>query len=167
MNTEKNYFNLLIALTNDESFSKHLASELLESDTNPSDFFNKRKEEYFSNRGISVPGNKEQTVCYLLDKLDEKDFLYELDWKADSDELNYALKLLSKGKIETDLFSEEDAEDADGMFELIFDAEERLEEYDFAIVQFPLDSDSNPIALVPLERGEEIQTMIDELFDAE
>jgi len=93
--------------------------------------------------------------------------LYELDYKADSDELNHAIQLLSKGKIEEDLFSDEDEEDADGMFELLFDAEEQLEEYDLAIVQFPLESDSHPIAIVPLDRGEEIQTMIDELFDGE
>lgn len=167
MNTEKNYLDLLLAITRNESFSKQLATELMESDTDPTDFFNKHKEEYFSNRGISAPGNPEQTLCYLLDKLDEKDFIYELDWKADSEEFNYALKLLSNQKIEEDLFSEEDEEDSDGMFEMIFDAEDRLEAYDFAIVQFPLESDSHPIALVPLERGEEIQTMIDELFGRE
>jgi hypothetical protein len=167
MNTEKNYFDLLIALTNDESLSKQLASELLESDSHSTDFFNKHMENYFSNRGITSPGNPEQTLCYLLDKLQENDLLYELDYKADSDELNHAIQLLSKGKIEEDLFSDEDEEDAEGMFELIFDAEEHLEEYDLAIVQFPLDSDSHPIAIVPLDRGEEIQTMIDELFDGE
>lgn len=165
MNTEKNYFDLLMALTNDESLSKQLAGELLESDTCSVDFFNKHQGNYFSNRGITTPGNPEQTLCYLLDKLQENDLLCELDYKADADELNQAIQLLSKGKIIEDLFSEEDEEEADGMFELLFDAEELLEEYDLAIVQFPLESDSHPIAIVPLERGEEIQTMIDDLFD--
>ncbi|MGV3610337.1 MAG: DUF6630 family protein [Fluviicola sp.] len=167
MNTEKKYFNLLLALTNDEGFSKELAAELIESDTHPSTFFNKHQENHFSNRGITASGNPEQTLCYLLDKLEEHDFLRELDYKADAEELNYAIQQLSKGKIEDDLLSEEDEEDAEGMFELIFDAEDYLEEYDLAIVQFPLDSDSHPIALVSFDRGEEIQTMIDELFDNE
>jgi hypothetical protein len=144
-----------------------LAGELLESDSHATDFFNRHKENYFSNRGITAPGNPEQTLCYLLDKLQENDFLYELDYKADSDELNHAIQVLSRGKITDDLFSEEDEEDADGMFELLFDAEEQLEEYDLAIVQFPLESDSHPISIVPLDRGDEIQTMVDELFDGE
>lgn len=167
MNTEKNYFDLLLALTNDDALSKLLANELIESDTHPGEFFNKHKDNHFSNRGITASGNPEQTLCYLLDKLEEHDSLHELDYKADAEELNYAIQQLSKGKIDQDLLSEEDEEDAEGMFELIFDAEDYLEEYDLAIVQFPLDSDSHPIALVPLERGEEIQTMIDELFDNE
>jgi hypothetical protein len=33
-----------------------------------------------------------------------------------------------------------------------------------AIVQFPIESDSHPIALVPLEKLEDAQTLIDELF---
>ena len=167
MNTEKNYFDLLFALTNDETLSKQLAAELIASDINPSNFFDKHKEAHFSNRGITAPGNPEQTICYLLDQLEDHGFLRELDHKADVRELNDAIQQLSKGKIEDDLLSDEDEEDADGMFELIFDAEDYLEEYDLAIVQFPLNSDSHPIAIVPYERGEEIQTMVDELFDHE
>lgn len=167
MNTEKNYFDLLLALTTDEALSKQLAAELIESDIHPGSFFDKHKETHFSNRGITAPGNPEQTLCYLLDQLEDHDFLRELDHKADAEELNDAIQQLSKGKIEDDLLSDEDEENADGMFELIFDTEDYLEAYDLAIVQFPLNSDSHPIAIVPYERGEEIQTLIDKLFDHE
>lgn len=164
MKTEKNYYDLLILITKDENFSEQLSRDLTESDKNPIEFFNKHSENHFRNRGINEVGHKEQTLCYLLDKLEENEFMYELGNEADSEELNSAIKLLSKGKIENDLFSEEDEEDSNGMFELIFDAEDYLEEYDLAIVQFPLDSNSHPIAVVSLEQSEEIQTMVDELF---
>lgn len=164
MKTEKNYYDLLILITKDENFSEQLSRDLTESDKNAIEFFNKHSENYFRNRGINEVGHKEQTLCYLLDKLEENEFLCELGNEADSEELNSAIKLLSKGKIENDLFSEEDEEDSNGMFELIFDAEDYLEEYDLAIVQFPLDSNSHPIAVVSLEQSEDIQTMVDELF---
>ena len=164
MKTEKNYYDLLISITNNESFSKGLAKDLMESEEKPLEFFSKHRGNHFSNRGINKAENAEQTLCYLLDKLEENKFLCELDYKADSEELNHAIKLLSKGKIENDLISEEDAEGSNGMFELIFDAEDYLEEYDLAIVQFPLDSDSHPIAIVSLKQSEKIQTMIDNLF---
>jgi hypothetical protein len=164
MNTAENYYDLLIALTKDANFSKQLASELVESDEDALGFFNKHSENHFSNRGINEAGHPEQTLCYLLDKLEELEFLCELDHKADSEELNEAIRLLSKGKIENDLFSEEDEEDANGMFELIFDAEDYLVEYDLAIVQFPLESDSHPIAIVAIDELEAIETLIDELF---
>lgn len=164
MRTEKNYYDLLIFITKDENFSKQLSRELTESDEDAIRFFNKHSENHFRNRGIREAGHAEQTLCYLLDKLEENEFLCELGSKADSEELNGAIKLLSKGKIENDLFSEEDEEGSNGMFELIFDAEDYLEDYDLAIVQFPLDSDSHPIVVVSLEQSEEIQTMIDELF---
>jgi Zn-dependent M16 (insulinase) family peptidase len=165
MKTEKNYFDLLISITNDENFSSQLAKELIESEENPLEFYNKHRENHFTNRGIDEAGNSEQSLSYLLDKLEDNNFLRELDYKANSEELNDALKHLSKGKIEKDFFTEEDEEESNGMFEMLFDAEDYLEEFDLAIVQFPLDSDSHPIALVPLERSEEIQTMIDELFE--
>lgn len=167
MKTEKNYYDLLISITKDESFSKQLSMDLIESDEDAIGFFDKHSENHFRNRGINEAGHAEQTLCYLLDKLEENEFLCELDYKADSEELNDAIMLLSKGKIESELFSEEDEEDSNGMFELIFDAEDYLAEYNLAIVQFPLDSDSHPISIVSLEQGDEIQTMIDELFAQE
>lgn len=167
MSLEKKYFQLIFAITQDENLSNQLATDLQESNSNPSEFYQKHKMNHFENRGINEPGNSEQTICYLLDKLEEHEFLCELDYHADAEELNDAIKLLSKGKIKEDLISEEDEEDAEGMFELIFDAEDYLEEYNLAIVQFPLESDSHPISIVSLEKSEEIQTMIDELFEGE
>lgn len=167
MKAEKNYYNLLISITKDENFSKQLSKDLIESDMDAIGFFNKHSENHFRNRGMHEAGHAEQTLCYLLDKLEENEFLCELGNEADSEELNNAIKLMSKGKIEDDLFSEEDEEGSNGMFELIFDAEDYLTEYDLAIVQFPLDSNSHPIAIVSIDQNEEIQTMIDELFDQE
>lgn len=164
MKTAQKYFDLLSLITNDEDLSTFLSKEMMEAENNLQSFFDKHKAAHFTNRGISNADNPDLVLCYLLDKLEEKEFLCELDYKPDSEELNYALKLLSKGKIKKDLFSDEDEEDAHGMFELIFDAEDYLEELDLAIVQFPIESDSHPIALVPLEKLGDAQTLIDELF---
>ena len=164
MDVLNQYQPLLTTLLGDPGDAKQLAEQLLESDNDPLSFFEKHKENHFFNRGISRPGNVEQTLCFLLDVLSEHHVVYELDWKADSDELNQALRVLSKGKIQENLFTEEDEEDADGMYELLDMAEELLEEYGLALVTFPLESDSHPIALVPLEQKEEIESMIDELF---
>ncbi len=165
MKTEQKYFDLLLLLTQNESFSHQLAKELIDSDSNQLEFFNKNCALHFSNRGINEAGNPEQTLSYLLDKLEDNNFLRELDYKANAEELNDAIIHLSKGKIKDEVFSEEDEEDSNGMFEMIFDAEDYLEEFDLAIVQFPLNSDSHPIAIVALDHFEEIQTMIDELFE--
>ncbi len=164
MKTEQKYYDLLILITNDVELSTFLSKEMMESENNLHSFFEKHKAAHFTNRGISNAENPDLALCYLLDKLEENEFLCELDYKSDSEELNYALKLLSKGKIQKDLFSDEDEEDAHGMFELIFDAEDFLEELDLAIVQFPIESDSHPISVVPLEKLEAVQTLIDELF---
>ncbi len=164
MKTEKNYFDLLISLTNDENYSKQLAIELVECDQDPNGFYHKHSANHFKNRGINHAGHSEQTLCYLLDKLEENEFLCELGADADSEELNNAIRLLTKGKVKEDLFTEDDEDDSNGMFELIFDAEDYLAEYDLAIVQFPLESDSLPITIVSIEQVDEIQTMIDEIF---
>lgn len=164
MNNEKKYFELINYITNDSAFSSKLALELCDSDENSLEFFNKHKSNHFLNRGIEEAFNEEQTLCYLLDKLEENEYLCELDYHADSEELNDALKLLSKGKIKKNILTEEDEEDAEGMFELIFEAEDYLENLDLAIIEFPLNSDSHPISIVPLNQSQEIQTLIDELF---
>jgi hypothetical protein len=164
MKTEQKYFDLFILITNNVELSTSLSEDMIESENNLHSFFEKHKAAHFTNRGISSAENPDLALCYLLDKLEENEFLCELDYKPDSEELNYALKLLSKGKIKKDLFSEEDEEDAHGMFELIFDAEDYLEDFNLGIVQFPIESDSHPISLVPLEKLETVQTMIDELF---
>lgn len=157
------YYAFLHLLTQKEAFSKQLADELTASDSDGKAFFEAHYPKYFSNRSIDKPGNKEQTLCYLLDVLGEHNMLYELDWKADIDELNYALKLMSDGKI-TDLLDEEDEEGAEGMFELIFTAEDRLKPLGWGLIQFPLDSDSHPIALAPLDRLPALNKFIDDLF---
>lgn len=164
MKTEQKYFDLFILITNNVELSTSLSEDMIESENNLHSFFEKHKAAHFTNRGISSAENPDLALCYLLDKLEENEFLCELDYKPDSKELNYALKLLSKGKIKKDLFSEEDEEDAHGMFELIFDAEDYLEDFNLGIVQFPIESDSHPISLVQLEKLETVQTMIDELF---
>ena len=164
MKTEQKFFDLLILITNNLELSTLLSKEMMESENNLHSFFEKHKAAHFTNRGIRDAENPELALCYLLDKLGENEFLCELDYNPDSEELNYSLKLLSKGIIKNDLFSEEDEQDAHGMFELIFDAEDYLEEFDLGIVEFPIESDSHPISLVPLEKLEVVQTMIDELF---
>lgn len=164
MKTEQKYFDLLFLITNNLELSTLLSKEMMESENNLLSFFEKHKAAHFTNRGISNAANPELAICYLLDKLEENEFLCELDYKPDSEELNYSLKLLSKGIIKNDLFSEEDEQDAHGMFELIFDAEDILEEFNLGIVQFPIESDSHPISLVSLEKLEVVQAMIDELF---
>lgn len=164
MKTEQKYFELLILITKNADLSSLLAKEMMESENNLFSFFEKHKAAHFTNRGITSADHPELAICYLLDKLEENEFLCELDYKPDSEELNYSLKLLSKGIIKNDLFSEEDEQDAHGMFELIFDAEDILEDFNLGIVQFPIESDSHPISLVPLEKLEVVQTMIDELF---
>ncbi len=167
MITEQKYNDLVFSLTAEEAFSKKTAEELMEADANPTAFFEKHKGKYFTNRGIDKPGHPEQTLCYLLDVLGEKNVVYELDWKADAAELNHAIKLLSRGKISDELVDEDDEEDAEeeGMFELLDLIENPLEEYGYALVLFGLDSDSYPIALVRKESYEKVQTLIDELFD--
>jgi hypothetical protein len=164
--TEAMYFQTILALTADEAYSHQLARDLVESDTHPAAFYEKHKSTHFHNRGITAPGNDEQTLCYLLDELGEKEVVYELDWKADAEELNYAIKLLSRGKVDHELVDEDDEEDAteEGMFELLDVIEEPLREYGFGIVLFALESDSYPIAVVAFDQQEAIQTMIDDLF---
>ncbi|MDH4473947.1 MAG: hypothetical protein QE487_15175 [Fluviicola sp.] len=164
MKSEKNYYTFVFLLTHDESLSKELASELVESDNDPEGFFAKHSPQHFSNRNITKAGNPEQTLCYLLDKLEEHGHLFELDWKADVEALNEAIIVLSKGEIEDELFDDEDEEDADGMAELLMDADDRLTEFDLSIVEFALESDSHPITIVPLEDAEKINALMDELF---
>ncbi len=164
MHTRPSYSKLLTTILDDRQFAQNLAEKLNECDRDPLAFFEEHKTNHFHNRGITKGGNPDQTLCYLLDILGERQLVYELDWKADSEELNYALRLLSSGKVSDELFTEDDEDDADGMYELLDMAEDLLEDYGYGLVMFPLDSDSHPIALVPIARREEVQAMIDELF---
>lgn len=162
MNTEKNYYDFLFLLTDDASLSKKLAAELVESDTDPEGFFNHHKDS-FSQRGISQPHEK-QALLYMLDVLGEADFVCELDWKSDAGSLNHAIHLLSRGAIDGDLISEEDEDDAEGMFELLELAEELLEEMDYGILYLDIESDSHPVALVKSEKLDVLEEMAGELF---
>lgn len=164
MHGPNQYTKLISRLMGDPQASLILADQLVESDNDPFSFYEKYKEKYFHKRGISQAGNDEQTLCYLLGVLSEKNLVYELGWKADSNELNHALRVLSKGRINENLFTVEDEEDGDGMYELLDMAEELLGEYGLSLVSFPLESDSHPIALVSIEQKEEVQALIDDLF---
>lgn len=163
MHTPNQYTRLVSRLMDDPKASHALADQLVESDNDPLAFYEKYKEKYFHKRGIQA-GNEEQTLCYILGVLVEKELVCELNWKADSNELNNALRMLSKGRINENLFTPEDEEDVDGMYELLDMAEELLEEYGLSLVSFPLESDRHPIALVSIEQKEEVQALIDDLF---
>jgi hypothetical protein len=164
MATLREYYNFLFLLTNDDGLSIVLAEDLERSDQEPSAFFEEYKED-FSNRGISKAGDKEQTLCFLIDVLIENEIVYELDWKADAYSLNDAMQELSNGKIKIDLISEEEASEAEDMIDLLEMAEIKLRSYKLGIVQFFLDSDSYPIAIVPLDDCENIQKALDYLFE--
>lgn len=84
--------------------------------------------------------------------LSEHKLIYETGWKADSDELNYAIKWMAKGKIEKDLISIEEEEGCEGMFELIDDAQYHLKDLGFALLEFPHHGDAHAIALIPLSK---------------
>lgn len=164
-NNQQAYKEFLLLLTGNNELSHKTATELAASDSDPGAFYEKHKEQ-FAERGINKPGNEEQTLCYLLDVLTEHHFVHELDWKADADSLNFAIEEMSKEKI-AEVVDEDDEEDAEGMFELIEMAQDRLAEQEFAIIEFPLNSDSHPIALVPLQNEETLNAMIDQLFGGE
>lgn len=164
-NTETDYFEFLLSLTGDELFSKKTAAELFESDNDPKVFYKKHKKQ-FAERAIEEPGYEDQTLCYLLDILIENNYAYELDWKTDIDSLNHALETMS-GETITEFVNEDDEAKTEAMFELIDIAEDRLEEKGYALIEFPLDSDSHPISLVAKEKEEKLNVMIDRLFGGE
>lgn len=164
MNSSADYYRLIILITGKEDFSMQLANDLAESDREPEAFFNKHHDQYFSNRGISKPGIKEQTLCYLLDVLQENNFGAELDWKGEIGDLNYVIGLMTNGKI-TDLLPEEEDDD-DSMDELLDTADELLEEKGYRVLYFPLDSDSYPISLVAADKFDEANALVDSLFSA-
>lgn len=164
MNNSDAYYRLVMLITGDEAFSLKLANELDASDREPETFFQQHHEQYFSNRGIDKAGHKEQTLCYLLDVLQENNYGAELDWKGEIADLNYVISRMTKGKVE-DLLEEVD-EDDEPMNELLDNADELLEEHGLRILHFPLDSDSHPISLVPADRLDEAEQLVEELFPA-
>lgn len=164
MNNTDTYYRLVMLITGDETFSLKLANELNECDREPEAFFQKNYGQYFSNRGIEKVGHKEQTLCYLLDVLQENDYGAELDWKGEIGDLNYVIGKMTKGKVE-DLL-EEVEDDDEPMNELLDNADELLEEEGLRILHFPLDSDSYPFSLVASDKLDEAETLVDELFPA-
>ena len=160
MATSRSYFDFLLMFTEKKELSRSLADALEQSDTDPVAFFEANKKAHFKNRGIIKPGHAEQTLCYLLDVLGENKLVVELDWKDDFEEVNAAIELLSGGKIE-DIASEDDDED---LFELLETVDDRLKKKGFTLLQFPLDSDSYPIAFASKKHGKALQKMIDDLF---
>ncbi len=162
MNYFEKYKRLVFLITKNEELSKEIAELLIESDTNPSAFFERYSGVYFTNRNINEPGDEDQTLLYLIDRLDMEGFAMELDYKPDVEEINEAIEELSKGKIKDLLDLDED--DFDSMFELIDEAFEALEEHDLAVFTFSIDSDSYPIALVAAEDYDEITAIYEEIF---
>jgi hypothetical protein len=160
MATSRDYFDFLELLTGNEALSRSLADELQQSDTDPAAFFAAHKGAHFTNRGITRPGDDEQTLCYLLDVLGENKLVVELDWKDDFEEVNAAIELLSGGAVE-EIASEDDDEELHALLETI---EDRLDEEGYTLIQFPLDSDSYPIALVPRKKGKALLRLMEKLF---
>lgn len=159
MNPLNQYASLLERLLQDRESAAAFASELTK--WKGQSVFNDKDEEL---QLIVGPSENPRTLRYLVDILKKEHFVYELKSRADSKELNHALRVLSKGKLTGELFDHKDEDEADGMYELLDIADELLKEYNLGIVQFPLDSNSHPITLVPLELKNKIQEEIDELF---
>jgi hypothetical protein len=149
-------------LTENETFSKQLATKLVECDADPNAFYAKNHEAYFDGRGLKAD-NKDLTYLYMLDVLEENNYAYELDWKADVESLNHAIEVMSKGKL-TDIVPEEEEADADSMYELLDVAEDFLGEHDHALLMIPIDGDSYPVALVSTEKLKVLEEMMDKLF---
>jgi len=147
---EKNYYDFLFLLTEQEDLSRDLAAKMIELDEDSIGFYNKPENKDLNKRGLPDYG----ALYYFFDILGEHKFVYETDWKADVDGLNFAIKWMAKGKITEDLMSEEDEEDCDGMFELIDNAQPILKELGFALLEFPHHGDAHAIALVSLDKLE-------------
>lgn len=150
---ENKYYDFLLLLTEDETLSRNLSTQLLELDEDPIAFYNKPEHKDLDQRGMPDDAAK----YHFFDVLGEQQFIYETDWKADTEELNYAIRWMSKKKITEDLMSEEDEEFCDGMFELIDDAQPILEKLGFALFEFPHDGDAHAIALIALNKQEELE----------
>lgn len=148
-----NYYDFLHLLTKEEGLSQRLSQQLMELDQDPVAFYAKAENSELDQRGMP----DHAPLYHCLDVLAEHNFVYETDWKADADELNYAIQQLSKGRITEDLMTEEDEEDADGMFELIDEAQSVLEELGFALLEFPHHGDAHAIALVTLDDLEALE----------
>lgn len=150
---ENKYYDFLLLLTDDETLSRNLSIQLSELDEDPIAFYSKSENKKLNQRGMPNDAAK----YHFFDVLGEQKFIYETDWKADIDELNYAIKWMSKDRITTDLLSEEDEEFCEGMFELIDNAQPILRKLGFALFEFPHDGDAHAITLITLDKQEELQ----------
>lgn len=148
---KKEHYAFLMHLTQNEAFSEELARELAESDLFPEAF--KTKQGDFWGSPIT---QKDQTLCYLIKKLEDHDYAYLLDWKNDHEELNEAILALSKGQFES-IVEEDDEDDCETMFELLEVAEERLADEGYSLFYFPLEGDCYVISLVKTAEIEKLE----------
>lgn len=162
VNTETDYYNFLKLLTQNETFSKKLATKLTECDADQNVFYGKNHEAYFDARGLKA-NSKDLTYLYMLDVLQENNYAFELDWKADVESLNYAIKIMSKGKMK-DIIPVEEEEKAESMYDLLDVAEGILSKHNHALLMISIDGDSYPVALVPSGKLEELNKMMNKLF---
>lgn len=162
VNKGTDYYNFLKLLTQDETFSKKLATKLSECDADQIAFYGKNHEAYFDGRGLKA-NSKDLTYLYMLDVLEENNYAFELDWKADVESLNYAIKIMSKGKL-NDVVPIEEEGKAESMYDLLDVAEDILSKHNHALLMISIDGDSYPVALVPSNKLEELKKMMDQLF---
>jgi hypothetical protein len=162
MNTEDDYFQFLYLLTEDRDLSKKTAAKLIQCDNDPGAFFKQYHESYFGNRGLER-GKDNLTYYFMLDVLIESKHAFELDWKADIESLNHAVSVMSMGKL-FNIVTQEEGADADSMYDLLDIAEEYLQEHNQCLLMLPMDGDSYPVALIPINKQKSLDDMMDELF---
>lgn len=162
INTKTDYYNFLKLLTQNETFSKKLSTKLTECDADQNAFYGENHEAYFDARGLKA-NSKDLTYLYMLDVLEENNYAFELDWKADVESLNYAIEMMSKGKLK-DIIPVEEEEKAESMYDLLDVAEGILSKHNHALLMISIDGDSYPVALVPSDKLEELNKMMNKLF---
>ena len=162
VNTETDYYNFLKLLTQNETFSKKLATKLTECDADQNVFYGKNHEAYFDARGLKA-NSKDLTYLFMLDVLEENNYAFELDWKANVESLNHAIEIMSKGKLK-DIIPVEEEEKAESMYDLLDVAEGILSKHNHALLMISIDGDSYPVALVPSDKLEELNKMMNKLF---
>jgi len=155
-NQKEIYYQFLWLLSGKEGWAKSLAEELFLSDTQPSLFYEQHEADLMT-RHVKA-GDKDQTLIYLINRAIEENLAYELDWKADSNELNHACDQLSNRKLDKPIVSEADEDPDEGMWGLLDTAEGALKELDYAIFHFPFDGDGYVISLIhPISKIKELE----------
>lgn len=152
---KKQYVDFLLCLTNNVERSNELAVKLAQSDVEP-DSFRLNHPTFFTEFGDVA--KDWQSIYFMIDALEKLELAYRLDWKADYEEMNEAILLLSQQKIK-DIVDEEDEEECDSMYDLIDIAIENLEDIGYTLFQFPGEDDNFPIALIEKEKGERLEEL--------